>query len=330
VRPINRARAWVEQPANVLTPDCFAREAAAALEALGVRTRVLDREQLEALGAGAILAVSSASEHPPQLLVAEWRGDPSRPAWDVALVGKGLTFDSGGLNVKTAPVIEKMKFDMAGAAAVIGALELAASRRTSLNIVAIVPMVENVVGGAGFRPGDVVRSLSGRTIEIVNTDAEGRLVLADAITYSVDHYAPACVVDVATLTGTMAALFYEEFAGFYASDDELAAGLLRSSERTDELLWRMPLSRRHDYVVESTVADLSNLGAKGYLANGGGSPTAGAKFLEPFAEGTRWAHIDMAGPAWCSRPTRRSRAGASGFGVRLLDDWLSELSSRAR
>jgi leucyl aminopeptidase len=325
--PTLRARAWVEQPANVLTPGAFAREASEALTARGVATRVLGRAELEALGAGAIVAVAGASHEEPRLLVAEWRGDPSRAGWDVALVGKGLTFDAGGLNVKSAPVIEKMRLDMAGGAAVIGALELAALRGAPVNAVAVVPMLENLVGGGGYRPGDVITSLSGRTIEVVNTDAEGRLVLADGMTYAVQHYDPACLVDVATLTGMIAAVLHEEYAGLYASDERLAAQLLGAAGRSGEGLWRMPLGARLDYLVASKVADLANFGALGHFSNAGGSPTAGAQFLAHFAEGRPWAHLDISGPAWCHHASRRSRPGATGFGVRCLAAWLSDLGS---
>lgn len=328
--PTHRARAWVDQPANLLTPENFAFEAAEALAASGVAVQILGRAELEAMGAGAILAVSSASSNEPQLLVAEWRGDPSRSGWDVAMVGKGLTFDSGGLNVKAAPVIEKMRLDMAGGAAVICALELAASRRIAVNAVVVVPMVENLIGSAGFRPGDVVRSMSGRTIEVINTDAEGRLVLADAMTYALRQYDPAYLVDVATLTGMIAAVLHEEYAGLYASDDGLARQLLASAERTGERLWRMPLSARLGYLVESRVADLANLGALGHFSNAGGSPTAGAKFLEHFAEGRKWAHLDISGPTWCSHASRHSSPGATGFGVKVLGDWLRELGAGSR
>ena len=328
VGPINRARAWVEQPANILTPPIFAEEATSALDKQGVKVRVLGPTELEAIGAEAILAVSRASEHEPRLLIAEWRGDSDREGWDTALVGKGLTFDSGGLNLKVRPVIEKMKFDMGGAAAVLGAVELAASRRARVNVVAVVPMAENAIGGKGLRPGDVLRSLSGLTIEVVNTDAEGRLVLADGITYAISNYQPRTVIDIATLTGSMAGVLHEEFGGLYASDDNLAESLLRAGTDVGEELWRMPLSPAQDYLVSSPVADLSNLGAPGFLGLGGGSPAAGAKFLEPFARGTKWAHIDMAGPAWSTRRTLRSPAGATGFGVALIDCWLASLEQQ--
>ncbi|SEL06339.1 leucyl aminopeptidase [Sphingomonas palmae] len=325
---INRARAWTEQPANLLTPAVFAQEAASALERYGVTVTTLGAAELEQIGMGGLLAVGRSSEHEPKLVVAEWRGASERTGWDAALVGKGVTFDGGGLNIKTRPIIEKMKFDMGGAAAVLGALELAASRKAPVNVVAIVPMAENVIDGRAMRPGDVIRMMSGLTVEIGNTDAEGRLLLADGVTYAINHYQPRNVVDVATLTGMITGVLHEEYAGLYASDDGLADALLHAGNATSELLWRMPLVATQDYLVESSVADLANVGASGFLGLGYGSPAAGAKFIERFARGTAWAHIDIAGTAWATRRTPRSQPGATGYGVALLDAWLDGLGHR--
>lgn len=325
VAGINRARAWTEQPANLLTPEVFAAEAKAALGPLGVSAEILDLAALQALGAHALLAVAAGSRNPPCMLVAEWRGDPDRMGWDAAFVGKGVTFDSGGLNLKTRPVIEKMKFDMGGAAAVLGALEVAAVRHARANIVVVVPMTENAIGSNGYRPGDVIGSLAGLTIEVQNTDAEGRLILADGITYAIDTYKPARVIDVATLTGAILSVLHEEYAGLFTTDDGLARGLMDAGDVTGETVWRLPLTSRQDYLVESSVADLANMGAPGFLGAGVGSPVAGAKFLEPFARGTPWAHIDIAGVAWATRRVARTGPGASGFGVALLDRWIASL-----
>lgn len=325
VAGINRARAWTEQPANLLTPEVFAAEAEAALIPLGVVVRVLDLAALQALGVHALLAVAAGSHNPPCMLVAEWRGDPDRTGWDAAFVGKGVTFDSGGLNLKTRPIIEKMKFDMGGAASVLGALEVSAVRRARANIIAVVPMTENSIGPNGYRPGDVIGSLAGLTIEVQNTDAEGRLILADGITYAIDTYKPARVIDVATLTGSILSVLHEEYAGLFTTDDGLARSLMEAGDATGETLWRLPLTSRQDYLVESPVADLANMGAPGFLGVGVGSPVAGAKFLEPFAKGTPWAHIDIAGVAWATRRVARTGPGASGFGVALLDRWIASL-----
>jgi len=327
--PVLRARAWVERPANQLTPAVFADEALAALVAHGVQVTVLGLEELQALGAHALLAVARGSANPPCLVVAQWRGAPEREGWDAAWVGKGLTFDGGGLNLKAAPVIEKMKFDMAGAAAVLGALEAAAARRANANVVAVVPMAENVIGSSAFRPGDVIDSLAGLTIEVANTDAEGRIVLADAITHAIRQYAPACVIDVATLTGMVTGVLHEEFAGLYCNDEALAQALQAAGEQVDEALWRLPLSARQDYLVDSRVADVSNLGEPGFLGLGKGSPTAGAKFIERFTAGTPWAHLDIAGTAWATRTGVGAAPGATGFGVALLDAWLQRWEAPA-
>jgi leucyl aminopeptidase len=320
-RAVNRARAWVEAPANRLTPATWPEELS-ALTALGIKVRVLTPEDLESIGAHAILAVGRGAEHGPRLAVLEWRGAPERTTWDAAMVGKGLTFDGGGLNLKPRPGIEKMKFDMGGGAAVIGALELAASRKTRCNVAVIVPMVENAIDALSYRPGDVIGSLAGLTIEILNTDAEGRLVLADGVAYALQTYQPDTIVDVATLTGSIMGVLHEEFAALYANDDALANGLLAAGDITAERLWRMPLVASQDYLVESTVADVANLGAPGLMGAGAGSPAAGAKLIQKFAGDARWAHIDIAGTAWSTRRTALSGKGATGFGVRLLAQWL--------
>lgn len=319
--PVNRARAWVEQPANRLTPAVFADETEAALAPLGVRVRQLGPAELEALGAGGILAVAAGSSNEPRLTIAEWRGAPDREGWDAAFVGKGLTFDAGGLNLKPRPGIAKMKFDMAGGAAVLGAIERLALRKAPVNIVAVVPMCENNIDGKSYRPGDVLTSLAGLTIDVQDTDAEGRIVLADGVTYAIREYDPGVIVDVATLTGAIMGVLHEDFAGLFTADDILAASLTEAGAAVHEPLWRLPLVASMAYLVESPVADVSNLGAPGWFGAGGGSPVAGAKFIEKFADGRRWAHLDIAGTGWATRRSSRCGAGATGFGVALLDRW---------
>ena len=320
--PVNRARAWVEQPANLLTPAVFADEAEAALAPLGVTVRQLGPAELEALGAGGILAVAAGSENAPRLTIAEWRGTPDREGWDAAFVGKGLTFDAGGLNLKPRPGIAKMKFDMAGGAAVLGAIERLARRKAKANVVAIVPMCENNIDGKSYRPGDVIKSLAGLTIDVQDTDAEGRIVLADGVTYAIREYDPIAIIDVATLTGMIMGVLHEDFAGLFTSEDALAASLTEAGTAAHEPLWRLPLVASMDYLVESPVADVSNLGAPGWFGAGGGSPVAGAKFIEKFAKDRRWAHLDIAGVGWATRRSSRSGPGATGFGVALLDRWV--------
>lgn len=324
--PVNRARAWVEQPANLLTPAVFADEAEAALSPCGINVRKLGPSKLADLGAGGILAVAAGSDNEPRLTVAEWRGAPDRDGWDAALVGKGLTFDAGGLNLKARPGINKMKFDMAGGAAVLGAIERLALRKAPVNVVAIVPMTENNIDGKAYRPGDVITSLAGLTIDVQDTDAEGRIVLADGIAYAIQNYDPAQIVDVATLTGMIMGVLHEDFAGLFTSDDELANGLLAAGNASHELLWRLPLVSSMDYLVESPSADVSNLGAPGWFGVGGGSPIAGAKFIEKFAKGRRWAHLDIAGVGWATRRSSRCGPGATGFGVALLDRWADSVA----
>lgn len=321
---VNWTRALVDAPANVITPQAFAREAQ-ELAALGVKVEVLDAAELQRLGAGGLLAVGNGSAHPPCMLVCHWQGRADAGV-DVGLVGKGLTFDGGGLNLKP-PGIEKMKFDMAGAAAVVGALRLLATRRAPLNVSAAIPLCENVIDAQAYRPGDVITSLSGLTIEVANTDAEGRIVLADAISYLISRHKPGVLLDIATLTGAIIVSLHEDLAGLFTADDALARTVEAAATATNEAVWRMPLIKRQDYVVESEIADVRNLGAPGFMGNASGSSIAGAKFLEKFATGTRWAHLDIAGVAWATRPPTGIAKGPTGFGARLLDAVVAGLES---
>lgn len=325
---INWARALVDAPANILTPQAFANEAK-ALRAIGVDVKVLDERALEKLGAHGLLAVGRASEHPPCLAICTWTGRTAKQV-DLGLVGKGLTFDGGGLNLKQRPVIERMKFDMAGAAAVVGAMRMLAKLKTPLNVVAAIPLCENSIDGKAYRPGDVIGSLSGLTIEVDNTDAEGRIVLADAMSFLIKKYQPKVMVDIATLTGAIMSALHEEYAGLFTVDDELATLLLESGDSTREYLWRMPLSKRQDYLVDSEIADVKNVAAGGFLGVGMGSSIGGAKFLEKFAAGTTWAHLDIAGVAWSTRPHPGIPKGPTGFGVRLLYDFANRLAANSR
>ena len=319
---INWARALVDAPANLLNPQTFATEIQ-SLSAFGVEVEVLDAAALERIGAGGLLAVGRSSANPPCMVVCRWQGRKGK-SQDLGLVGKGLTFDAGGLNLKTPPTIAKMKFDMGGAAAVVGALRALAARKAPVNVVAAIPLCENLIDGEGYRPGDVITSLSGLTIEVDNTDAEGRIVLADGISYVIDTFKPRLLVDVATLTGAIMISLLEEYAGLFTTDEALAKALDEAGTACNELLWRMPLSKRQDYVVESEIADLKNVGAPG-LIGASGSAIAGAKFLERFASGTRWAHLDIAGTAWSTRPKPGIARGATGYGVRLIDAFVDSL-----
>ncbi|BBD98802.1 leucyl aminopeptidase family protein [Sphingobium amiense] len=322
VEAVNRSRAWVESPSNLLNPVTWAAESQTVFEALGCKVSVLGPAELEAAGAGALLAVARGGEFGARLVSVEWCGDPGRSSWDAILVGKGLTFDAGGLNVKSASEMHKMRSDMGGGAAVFGALELAAKRASRVNVVAIVPMSENQIDALSYRPGDILTSMSGLTIEVGNTDAEGRLVLADAMTWGIRKYRPTWTIDVATLTGMAGAILSEEYAAFYASDDQLAEDLVRAGRASGEWLWRFPYHSSQEYVVESEVADVSNVGVPGYLGMGWGSPLAGALFLEKFREHTKWAHLDIEGVVWATRRRSLGGKGGTGFGALLLDQWL--------
>lgn len=320
---VNWTRALVEAPPNLLNPASFANEIR-SLEALGAEIKVLDERALQRLGAGGLLAVGRSGGHSPCMVLCHWRGRQGGGN-DLGLVGKGLTFDAGGLNLKMPPNLNKMKSDMAGAAAVAGALRAVAMRKARVNVVAALPLCENLIDAAGYRPGDVITSLSGLTIEVDNTDAEGRIVLADAISYLIERYRPRLLVDLATLTAAIAASLHEEYAGLFTADDALAAALADAASRSNEALWRMPLSKCQDYLVDSEIADVRNMGAPGLFGNAAGSAIAGAKFLERFAAGTRWAHLDIAGTAWSTRPRLGIASGATGYGVRLLDALVDRL-----
>jgi leucyl aminopeptidase len=256
------------------------------------------------------------------LLVLKWtgRGKGGQP---VAFVGKGVTFDTGGISIKPAQGMEAMKWDMGGAGAVVGAMKAIALRKAKANIVAVCGLVENMPGGNAQRPGDVVTSMSGQTVEVINTDAEGRLVLADAITYVERNYKPSTIIDLATLTGAILVSLGHEWAGLFSNNDDLATQLLQIGEDTGDRLWRMPLAEPFDRLIDSPIADMKNVGPRE-----GGSITA-AQFIQRFVdEGVRWAHIDMAGKAWAEKPGITYDKGATGFGVRLLDEYVSEVLER--
>jgi leucyl aminopeptidase len=323
---VNWARALVDAPPNLMTPQGFV-EAAKELAASGVRLRVLDEKALEKLGANGLLAVGRSSENPPCMLVCEWQGRRAKQV-DLGLVGKGLTFDGGGLNLKPSALIANMKLDMAGAAAVAGAMRVLAQRKAPINVVAVIPLCENIIDGKAYRPGDVITSLSGLTIEVDNTDAEGRIVLADAISYLIREFRPQKLVDLATLTGAILTALIEEYAGLFTADEALAAELQAASEDCGEGLWRMPLTKRQDYIVDSDIADLRNTGRAGLRGAGMSSSIAGAKFLERFAVGTPWAHLDMAGVAMVSRPIIGIPGGSTGYGVRLVDALVDRLIAK--
>ena len=311
-------RELVTEPPNIIYPESFVERCRAPMEAAGLKLRVLDRPEMEKLGMGALLGVSLGSRREPRMLVIEWNGGEAggKP---LAFVGKGVTFDTGGISIKPALGMESMKWDMGGAGAVAGAMLALATRKAKANIVGICGLVENMPDGNAMRPSDVVTTMSGQTVEVINTDAEGRLVLCDALTWVQKEYKPTAIVDLATLTGAMVVTFGHEFAGFFTNDDKLAARLNEASEATGDKLWRQPLAEAYDRLIDSPIADMKNVGPRE-----AGSITA-AQFLQRFVnEGQPWAHLDIAGMAWSDKPKPTYDKGATGYGVRLLDELVGD------
>ncbi|MFC3127013.1 leucyl aminopeptidase [Pseudoroseomonas globiformis] len=314
------ARDLVSEPPNVLFPAEMA-DRCRALEKLGVTVEVLKPKELQELGFGALLGVAQGSVREARVVVMRWEGG-AQDAAPVGLIGKGVTFDTGGISIKPAGGMEDMKFDMAGAAAVIGAMAAIAGRKAKVNAVGLVGLVENMPSGTAQRPGDVVKSLSGQTIEVINTDAEGRLVLADVLTYAQQRFRPRFMVDLATLTGAIIVALGHEHAGLFSNDDTLAQQLQAAGLGVEEKLWRMPLGDAYDKQIKSDIADMKNVGGRP-----GGSIT-GAQFIQRFVD-TRdgkmaWAHLDIAGTAWATKDHPTVPKGATGFGVRLLDRLVAE------
>ncbi len=315
---VHWARDLVNEPANILYPESFAKRVAAKMKPLGVKVSVMNDEQLEKKGFGAMIAVGKASEHKPRLVVMEYKGTAGAKGQPVALVGKGVTFDTGGYSIKPNDGMLEMKCDMAGAAAVAGAMMALAATKAKVHVVAALALAENMISDEGYKPSDVLTSLSGQTIEVTNTDAEGRLVLCDAIWHIQETYKPRALVDIATLTGAAMVALGEEFAGLFANDDGLRDQLEASSRETGDKVWRLPLDRAFDRAMDSNIADMKNASATRY----GGSST-GAAFLQRFIQkGVKWAHVDMA-PVMVNRgDAALGPRGATGFGVRLLADWV--------
>jgi len=311
-------RDLVSEPANTIYPETLA-EQAQSLASLGVEVEILDEKKLKKLGMGALLCVGQGSVRPPCLIVLRWNGGKDKDAPPVALVGKGITFDTGGISIKPAGGMEEMKTDMAGGGAVIGALKALAGRKAKANVVGVIAAAENMPSGNATRPGDIVTSMSGQTIEVNNTDAEGRLVLADALWYTQDRFKPVAMVNLATLTGAIIIALGSEQAGFYANDDALAAQLDAAGKSVGEPLWRMPLGDGYDRLIDSTVADVKNI-------SGGreAGSIIGAQFLKRFVNGAKWAHLDIAGMAWAKKDGGTVPKGASGYGVRLLDRFIAQ------
>ena len=307
----------VAEPPNILYPESFV-ERCQHLADLGVEIEVLDERQMKALGMGALLGVAQGSTRPPRLLAMRWNGGKDGEA-PVVFIGKGVTFDTGGISIKPAAGMDMMKWDMGGAGAVAGAMKAIAGRKAKANVVGVVGLVENMPDGNAMRPGDIVTTMSGQTVEVLNTDAEGRLVLCDAISWAQKSYDPKVIVDLATLTGAMVISLGHEYAGMFANDDELADQLQAAGEASGNKLWRFPLSPAYDKLIDSPIADMKNVGPRE-----AGSITA-AQFLKRYVgEGVAWAHLDIAGMAWADKDGAVAAKGATGYGVRLLDRFIAD------
>ncbi len=304
------ARELGNRPGNHCTPSILGEQAKKLAREFGLKVEVMDRKAIEKLGMGSFLAVAQGAAQPPRFIVAQYQGAPKSQA-PLVLVGKGVTFDTGGISIKPAAEMDEMKFDMGGAASVLGTLRAVAELKPKINLVVLVPATENMPGGRAVKPGDVVTSLSGQTIEILNTDAEGRLILCDALTYA-ERFKPACVIDVATLTGACVIALGHHHTGLFSADDQLAADLLAASAASLDPCWRMPLDEEYDEALKSNFADMGNVGGRA-----GGAITA-AMFLRRFTGKYRWAHLDIAGTAWKSGAAK----GATGRPVPLLTHFV--------
>jgi len=322
VEGVSLTRELVTEPANIIYPETFVERIRKSLDGTGVEIEVLDRAAMEKLGMGALLGVAQGSIREGRLLILKWNGggEGGKPT---AFVGKGVTFDTGGISIKPAAGMEAMKWDMGGAGAVVGAMKALALRKAKANIVGICGLVENMPGGNAQRPGDVVTTMSGQTVEVINTDAEGRLVLGDAITYVQRNFKPGTIIDLATLTGAILVSLGHEWAGLFSNDEELAGKLQAAGAESGDKLWRMPLAESFDRLIDSPIADMKNVGPRE-----GGSITA-AQFIQRFVEnGVKWAHIDMAGKAWSDKAAATYEKGATGYGVRLLDQYVADVLER--
>ena len=316
------ARDLVNEPANALGPVEFA-DRVKELESSGLEVEILDADQIEELKMGALLAVAQGSVRPARVAIMQWHGAKSKRAKPLCFIGKGVVFDTGGISIKPAAGMEDMKGDMGGAAAVVGTMQALAERKANVNVIGIIGLVENMPSGTATRPGDIVRAHSGNTVEILNTDAEGRLVLVDLISYVQERFKPRLMIDLATLTGAIMVALGKEYAGLFVNDDKLAADLLEASAETGEKLWRMPLDKAYDKMLESKNCDIKNIGGRW-----AGACTAAA-FIKYFVKDTPWAHIDLAGTAMDAPKSEISPSWGAGWGVRLLDRFVSDKYEKA-
>ncbi len=315
---VSFTRDLVSEPPNVLYPAEYAQRVK-RLESLGLEVEIVGEAEMMKLGMGSLLAVGQGSVRDSQLVVIKWMGAADKAAQPIAFVGKGVCFDTGGISIKPAENMEDMKWDMGGSAAVAGLMHVLAGRKAKVNAIGILGLVENMPDGNAYRPGDVLTSMSGQTIEVINTDAEGRLVLADAVWYCQDRFKPKFIVDLATLTGAIIIALGNDYAGCYANNEELGANLMAASAATGEPMWRMPLPPQYDKNLDSMIADMKNTGGRP-----GGSITA-AMFIQRFTNGVPWAHLDIASTAWKKPSTVPTIPdGATGFGVRLLNQMVAD------
>lgn len=314
---ISLTRHVVSEPPNILYPASMAAKAL-ELEKLGVKVEVLNQAQMKELGMGALLGVAQGSIHEPKFIILQWlKGEKDHPPF--AVVGKGVTFDSGGISLKSSNGMEDMKYDMAGSGVVLGLLKTLALRQAKVNVIGIMGMVENMPSGSAQRPSDVVKSMSGQTIEVINTDAEGRLVLADALWYTQDRFKPKAMVNLATLTGAIRVALGDEYAGLFSNNDDLAEKLTKAGQAVGEQLWRLPMGEAYDKDIDSDIADMKNTGS----GRGAGSITA-AQFLKRFVNDVPWAHLDIASVAWQKQDRPLTGKGATAFGVRLLNEFIKQ------
>ena len=310
------ARNLMCEPPNVLTPSAFAKELS-TLKSLDVKIEILDEAEMRKLGMGALLAVGQGSDNDSHMVVMHWQGGEPEEA-PIALVGKGVTFDTGGISIKPSAKMDEMKMDMGGAALVAGTMKALAGRKAKVNVIGVVGLVENMPDGKSYRPGDIIKSYSGQTIEVLNTDAEGRLVLADALWYTQDRFRPQLMVDFATLTGAICIALGTKYAAALGTDQKAIDNLKQTGECLGEHVWQMPLDDRYDRDIDSKIADVKNTGA-----HGAGAITA-SHFLKRFTNNVPWIHMDIAGVAWSSEPHPLSGSYPSGWGVRLMDQFISK------
>jgi leucyl aminopeptidase len=320
-KAVHWARDMANEPPNILHPTSFAAAVIKEAKRLKIKTTLFDDKALRKMGAGGIIAVGQASEHAPCMVILEYNGTGKKNSTPVALVGKGVTFDTGGYSIKTVDGMNDMKTDMAGAAAVAGTVYALAAAKAKVHVVAALAIVENMVSDEAFRPGDILTMLSGMTVEVTNTDAEGRLILADAMWHVQTVYKPKIILDIATLTGAALVALGEEYAAYFSNDDGIAKGLEAASFITDDKVWRMPLDKAYDAQMDSNIADMRNLSATRW----GGTCTAAA-FIKRFVKpGVKWIHVDMAPTMMTRSEQALCPGGCTGFGVRLLSRWIADM-----